>query len=106
MSTIFRKVINKELPADIIYEDENYLAFKDINPKADFHILIIPKLEIDSFHNIKSDKEIEITAGLLKIASKITKERKLNWCRLQINSWANHWQEVFHIHLHLMSGLH
>lgn len=104
MTTIFKKIIEKEIPADIVYEDDNYLAFKDINPRAKTHILIIPKVEIESFHKIKSEQELQLVQWLFEIAHKIIKNQNLDWCRLQINSWANHGQEVFHIHLHLMSG--
>ncbi len=119
---IFCKIVNKEIPATIVYEDENYLAFNDINPKMKTHILVIPKKHIERFDNLrpqenqkssenketiltKEEKEnLEIVKWLFEVAYKIIKERKLNGCRLQINCWENHWQEVFHIHLHLMSN--
>jgi histidine triad (HIT) family protein len=54
---IFCKIASKQIPADIVYEDENYIAFKDINPKAPVHILIIPKKHIESFHLVKDEED-------------------------------------------------
>ena len=68
---IFCKIVNKEIPAEIIYEDENYIAFKDINPKAPIHILIIPKKHLESFHLITSDDDKKVIKGLLDIAWKL-----------------------------------
>lgn len=102
MDCVFCKIVNKEIKADIVYEDNDYLAFKDINPKAPIHILIIPKKHICCFHEVL-DEDREIVKWLFDIAWKIIKEKNLIWCRLIINSWKTHWQEVFHIHLHLLS---
>ena len=57
MTTIFSKIIAKEIPSDIVYEDENYLTFKDINPRKNTHLLIIPKKEIISFHTAQSEED-------------------------------------------------
>lgn len=105
MDCIFCKIVNKEIPAEIVYEDENYLAFNDIQPKAETHILIIPKKHIERFDKIDNNKDLDLTAWLLKIANKIVEEKQLKGCRLLMNCWKNHGQEVFHIHLHLMSWL-
>ena len=104
MDCIFCKIVNKEIPADIVYEDKNYLAFKDIRPKAKVHLLIIPKKHIERFDTMK-EEDLKLVSWLMGIAYKIIKEQNLNWCRLQINCWKDHWQEVFHIHLHLMSWI-
>ena len=61
MPTIFSKIINKEIPADIVFESENVLAFKDINPKAPVHILIIPKIEIPKVTDIKGSEHAALT---------------------------------------------
>ena len=103
MTTIFKKIINKEIPASIVYEDENYLAFDDINPQAPVHILIIPKKELESFHLIEKE-DLKIMHWLLDVAYKIIKEKKLDWCQLHMNSWKKYGQVVMHIHLHLLSG--
>jgi histidine triad (HIT) family protein len=104
MSTLFEKIINREIPADIVYEDELSLAFKDINPQAPTHILIIPKKPIEKL----SDASIEdqaLLGHLMLVAGKIAEQLNLdNTFRIIINNGAGAGQSVFHLHLHLMSG--
>jgi histidine triad (HIT) family protein len=104
MSTLFEKIINREIPADIVYEDELSLAFKDINPQAPIHILIIPKKPIEKL----SDANIEdqaLLGHLMLVAGKIAEQLNLdNTFRIIINNGAGAGQSVFHLHLHLMSG--
>jgi histidine triad (HIT) family protein len=68
------------------------------------HILIIPKKHIDRFDKLENEQDLEIVKWLFDIANKIIKEKKLDGCRLQINCGENHGQEVFHIHMHLLSN--
>ena len=104
MSKLFEKIINREIPADIVYEDELSLAFKDINPQAPIHILIIPKKSIEKL----SDANIEdqaLLGHLMLVAGKIAEQLNLdNTFRIIINNGAGAGQSVFHLHLHLMSG--
>ena len=104
MSTLFEKIINREIPADIVYEDELSLAFKDVNPQAPTHILIIPKKPIEKL----SDANIEdqaLLGHLMLVAGKIAEQLNLdNTFRIIINNGAGAGQSVFHLHLHLMSG--
>jgi histidine triad (HIT) family protein len=104
MSTLFEKIINREIPADIVYEDELSLSFKDINPQAPIHILIIPKKPIEKL----SDANIEdqaLLGHLMLVAGKIAEQLNLdNTFRIIINNGAGAGQSVFHLHLHLMSG--
>ena len=104
MNTLFEKIINREIPADIVYEDELSLAFKDINPQAPTHILIIPKKPIEKL----SDANIEdqaLLGHLMLVAGKIAEQLNLdNTFRIIINNGAGAGQSVFHLHLHLMSG--
>ena len=104
MSTLFEKIINREIPADMVYEDELSLAFKDINPQAPVHILIIPKKPIEKL----SDANIEdqaLLGHLMLVAGKIAEQLNLdNTFRIIINNGAGAGQSVFHLHLHLMSG--
>ncbi|MGA1762189.1 MAG: histidine triad nucleotide-binding protein [Gammaproteobacteria bacterium] len=104
MSTLFEKIINRELPADIVYEDDFSLAFKDINPQAPVHILIIPKKPIEKLSDAQSaDKEL--LGHLMLVAGKIASELNLdNTFRIVINNGAGAGQSVFHLHLHMMSG--
>ena len=73
MSTIFKKIIDKEIPADIIYEDNDFLAFKDINPQAKVHVLVIPKKEIKSLNDI-SEEDIMLLGKLQLLISKLAKD--------------------------------
>ena len=105
MSTIFTKIINKEIPADIIYEDNDYLAFKDIAPQAPIHILIIPKKEITTVNDMQ-EKDSHTFGGLFFIAKKIARELNIDeqGFRLVMNCNEYGGQSVNHIHLHLLGG--
>lgn len=104
MATIFTKIINKEIPADIVYEDDLCLAFRDINPQAPVHILIIPKKPL----SILNDAEIEdqqLLGHLMLTAIKIAdKEGVADAFRLVLNNGAGAGQEIFHMHFHLLAG--
>ncbi|MEO8232573.1 MAG: histidine triad nucleotide-binding protein [Ignavibacteriota bacterium] len=106
MATIFSKIINKEIPADIVFESENVLAFKDINPQAPVHILIIPKIEIPKVTDIKSSEHAALLAEMIDTANKIAKEMGIadEGFRLVFNCGNNGGQEVYHLHLHLLGG--
>ena len=106
MPTIFSKIINKEIPADIVFESENVLAFKDINPKAPVHVLIIPKIEIPKVTDIKGSKHSALLGEMIDTANKIAKEMKIadDGFRLVFNCGNNGGQDVYHLHLHLLGG--
>ncbi len=105
MSTIFKKIIDKEIPADIVYEDDLCLAFRDIDPKAPVHILIIPKKEIPSMAEVSQDDQ-GLLGHLLVIASKVAKELGISdsGYRLVTNTNNEGGQEVHHLHIHLLGG--
>ena len=105
MNTIFDKIINKEISADIIYETDNILAFKDINPIAPVHILIIPKYNIPTMNDI-SNEDSEVMSELLLSAKIIAKEIGIadSGYRLVINCNEDGGQTVSHLHLHLIAG--
>jgi histidine triad (HIT) family protein len=106
MSTIFSKIINREIPADIVYETDNVLAFRDINPQAPVHILIIPKIEIPKVTDIKSSEHAELLGEMYDVANKLAKEEGLaeDGFRLVMNCGNNGGQEVYHLHMHLLGG--
>jgi histidine triad (HIT) family protein len=106
MPTIFSKIINKEIPADIVFESENVLAFKDINPKAPVHVLIIPKIEIAKVTDIKGSEHSALLGEMIDTANKIAKEMKIadEGFRLVFNCGDNGGQDVYHLHLHLLGG--
>ena len=104
MTTIFSKIINKEIPADIIYEDDFCLAFKDIAPQAPIHFLVIPKItEIDKLSSAQN-KHQELLGHLLLKAKEIAKNQNLEDFRLIINNGENAGQTVFHLHIHILAG--
>lgn len=102
--TLFEKIINKEIPADILYEDDLSIVIKDINPQAPTHLLIIPKKVIPKLSDaIKED--IELLGHLMLVAGKMAEKLDLDdTFRLVVNNGAKAGQSVFHLHLHLLSG--
>ena len=105
MSTIFSKIINKEIKANIIYEDESVLAFEDVNPQAPIHILIIPKKEIKTANHIEQD-DAQLIGKLFLTAKNIAKKKNIdkNGYRLVVNCNDDGGQTVYHLHLHLIGG--
>lgn len=102
--TIFKQIIDKKIPANIVYEDEKCVAFKDVNPQAPVHILVIPKEEIAMLQEVSEDHQ-EILGYLLLIAAKVAKEAGLKTgYRVVINNGPDACQTVNHIHLHVMGG--
>ena len=101
--TIFQKIIDKELPADIIYEDELALVFKDINPIAPTHLLIIPKKQIEKVSDAE-DQDKELLGHLLLVAGKVARDLGIDEAfRLVVNNGAGAQQTVFHLHIHLIA---
>ena len=102
--TIFQKIIDKELPADIVYEDESCLAFKDINPVAPIHILIIPKKRIEKISDSNTEDK-ELLGHLFLVAGNIARDLGIEDAfRLVVNNGAAAQQTVFHLHIHLIAG--
>ena len=106
MGTIFTKIINREIPANIVYETENILAFRDINPQAPVHILIIPKIEIPKISDIKGMEHSNLLGEMYDAANAIAKNEGISedGFRLVFNCGNNGGQEVYHIHMHLLGG--
>ena len=102
---IFCKIINKEIPSDIVHEDEEVVIFKDLNPKAKHHLLIVPKKHIDTIKDLKEDEADEILVGKMILAARnVAKELELDGYQLFFNVGKSAGQIIFHIHLHLMSN--
>jgi histidine triad (HIT) family protein len=103
--TIFDKIINKEIPADIVFENEDVLGFKDINPQAPVHVLFIPKIRISTINDIQ-DNQAELIGQLYlavrDYAKQIGEDEK--GYRVVMNCNQNGGQEVYHIHLHFLAG--
>lgn len=101
--TVFKKILDREVPADIVYEDDMLCAFRDINPQAPTHILIIPKKEIASLSNMKSE-DIELMGAILFRAKLIAAEEGLSDYRVVTNNGPGAGQSVFHLHFHILGG--
>ena len=105
-ATIFDKIIAREIPADIVHEDEVSLAFRDINPQAPVHVLIIPKQRIATINDIQvTDREI--VGHLYLVAAKLAQQFGIaeSGYRVVMNCNADGGQSVYHIHLHLLGGI-
>lgn len=105
MSTIFEKIVAREIPADIVYQDELVTAFKDINPLAPVHILIIPNHEIPTVNDVTA-KDEQALGRLFTVAAKVAAEQGLaeNGYRLIVNCKDHGGQVVYHLHMHLLGG--
>ena len=103
MNNIFLKIINKEIPADIIYEDDISIAFNDISPQAPTHILVIPKKEIQKISEA-DENDKELLGHLLLVAKKITDENNIKDFRLVVNNGTEAGQTLFHLHIHILAG--
>ncbi|MBS5038207.1 MAG: histidine triad nucleotide-binding protein [Fusobacterium sp.] len=105
MASIFTKIINREIPSDIVFENDKVIAFKDINPQAPVHILVVPKKEIATINDIKEeDKELigEVYLTIGKIAAQLGIAEEGYRVIANCNEYGG--QEVFHIHFHLLGG--
>lgn len=102
--TIFTKIINKEIPSDIVYEDEECLAFRDISPQAPVHVLLIPKKPITMVS--EADPEDQMLLGhLMMKAGEVARSLGVGDAfRLVVNNGAGAGQTVFHLHIHILGG--
>ena len=104
IETIFSKIIKREIPAKIVYEDDLALAFHDVNPQAPVHILVVPKQPIPMLSNAAAEDQL-LLGHLLLVATKIAKDLGLeSGFRLVINNGSEAGQTVFHLHLHILAG--
>jgi len=102
MATLFTKIINREIPADIVYEDDHVVAFRDISPQAPVHILIVPRQEIPGLAFLPDEGD---HLHLLNAAKKIAEQFELHsGYRLVINQGEEAGQTVPHLHAHLLGG--
>ncbi|ABZ77023.1 histidine triad (HIT) protein [Shewanella halifaxensis HAW-EB4] len=103
--TIFSKIIRREIPADILYQDDLVTAFRDITPKAPTHVLIIPNHLIPTTNDIKASDE-KALGRMMSVAAKLAQEAGIaeDGYRLIMNCNHHGGQEVFHVHMHLLGG--
>ena len=105
MECIFCKIIQKEIPAEIIYEDKDLLAFRDIHPLAPVHVLIIPKRHIESVNDFLP-ADAEILGRMVLVAKKLAQDLQIaqKGYKLLFRVGSDGGQEVAHVHLHLIGG--
>ena len=102
--TIFKRIIDREVPAQIAYEDERCLAFHDVSPQAPTHVLIIPKKEIPTVNDL-TDQDRELVGHLFLVAAQLASQLGLSGgYRLVVNCGPDAGQAVPHLHLHLLGG--
>ena len=101
--TIFSKILRGEIPSDKVYADEEFYAFRDINPGAPTHILVIPRKPIAKLADATAE-DAELLGRLLLVANTVAKREGLTDYRLVINNGAGAGQSVFHLHLHILGG--
>ena len=98
---IFCKIVNKEIPSKFVYEDDDTVAFNDLNPQAPIHILVIPKKHFASINELDDEK---VMSALFKAVKNVTKKLGIEEYRTVINTGESAGQTVFHIHLHILAG--
>ena len=101
---IFCKIIKREIPSTLVYEDEAYVAFEDIHPKAPVHVLVVPKVHIESVNSL-TDKEQGLAGGLMLAAKRVAEKLRIAKAfQLKVYVGAGAGQNVFHIHMHVLGG--
>jgi len=102
---LFCKIINKEIPADLVYEDDKVIAFRDIKPQSPVHILLVPKVHIEKLLDL-TEKEKDLVGHLYLVANKIAKQEGIaeEGFRIVANCNPAAGQEIWHIHFHLLGG--
>ena len=101
--TLFQKIIARQIPAQIVYEDGDYIAINDIQPQAPAHVLIIPKKVIPTLNDVE-EGDRDLIGGLFVIAKKLMSEMGHKDYRAVFNCGAGAQQSVFHLHLHVLAG--
>ena len=99
---LFCKIVNKEIPANLVKENDDFLAFHDINPKAPVHVLVIPKIHVDSFNDLKPEMMAGMTSFIQEVAADTSV--KESGYRVITNVGDNGGQEVKHLHWHVLGG--
>lgn len=101
--TLFQKIIARQIPAKIAYEDDQYIAIHDINPQAPVHVLVIPKRVIPTLNDVE-EADRELIGGLFIVARKLMAELGYSDYRAVFNCGAGAQQTIFHVHLHVLAG--
>ncbi|MFZ4078518.1 MAG: histidine triad nucleotide-binding protein [Microbacteriaceae bacterium] len=102
--SIFTRIINREIPAEIVFEDDRLIAINDINPQAPVHLLVIPKTQ--QYHNVSelADADPDLLSEMINVARSLAREHANGEFRLIFNSGVTAGQTVFHVHAHVLAG--
>ncbi|MBF0111431.1 MAG: histidine triad nucleotide-binding protein [Desulfamplus sp.] len=102
---LFCKIVNRQIPSEFLYEDENFVVIKDINPHAPVHLLILPKRHIRSINNLET-QDSELVGNMFLVAKQMAKEQGVNESGYKVgfNVEKGGGQVIFHLHLHLLGG--
>ncbi|MEK7542149.1 MAG: histidine triad nucleotide-binding protein [Patescibacteria group bacterium] len=103
MECIFCRIVNKEVPTEVVYEDEDILVFPDIRPKASIHLLLVPKKHISTLQEVE-ESDTELMGRLLLTAQKVAREKQLKGYKLAMNVGKDGEQEINHLHLHFLAS--
>lgn len=101
--TLFEKIIARQIPAKIEYEDSDYIVIHDINPQAPVHLLVIPKKPIPTLNDL-TDADRELVGGMFRVASQVIRNKGYTDYRAVFNCGPGAQQTVFHLHLHILAG--
>ncbi|WP_319380433.1 histidine triad nucleotide-binding protein [Thiomicrorhabdus sp.] len=101
--SIFSQIIDREIPSDIVYEDDKCIVINDINPKARIHLLVIPKKPIETLFEL-SPEDKDLMGHMMLLLPQLAQAQGLDGFKTQINTGASGGQEVFHIHIHLLGN--
>ncbi|MCP4411639.1 MAG: histidine triad nucleotide-binding protein [Gammaproteobacteria bacterium] len=104
MSTLFSKIIDGEIPAEFVYEDEHFVVIKDIYPKAPVHVLMIPRKPVVNLDDLRPEDEKLIGYMMMKIPEIAAELQLTDGYRTIINTGKGGGQEVFHLHIHILGG--
>ncbi|MFH1826110.1 MAG: histidine triad nucleotide-binding protein [bacterium] len=106
MDCLFCKIINKEIPGDIVYEDQDVLAFNDINPKAPVHVLVIPKQHVANVTEVANVAKVAMIGKIFTVMGKLAREKEIDKSgyRIVVNNGRDAGQAVDHLHFHLLGG--
>ncbi len=101
--TIFGKILRDEIPSDRVYEDEHCIAFRDVNPAAPTHLLVIPRKHVVNCYDAEKEDR-ELLGHLMWVAARVARDEGLEGFRLVVNNGAKAGQTVFHLHVHVIGG--
>jgi histidine triad (HIT) family protein len=102
MASTFTRIINRELPGEIVYEDEHAVAFLDLHPKAEGHTLVVPRQEVASFDDLPPEALTHLVAAVQKVARAVTRAMGTPHYNLSLNNGAPAGQVIFHVHFHII----